>query len=48
MTHVFPDVNRLFIYDPVGFPLGYTRLARTSVEPEVVGMLVEWLVPRLR
>lgn len=44
---VFPDLNHLFIYDPVGFPLGYSRLPRSAVEPVVVGTVVEWLVPRL-
>jgi hypothetical protein len=29
-------------------PTGYARLTRSAVEPEVVGMLVEWLVDRLR
>ena len=46
-VRVFPDVNHLFIYDPVGFPLGYGRLTRSAVEPVVVGTLVEWLVQRL-
>ena len=44
---VFPDVNHLFIHDPVGFPLGYGRLTRSAVEPVVVGTVVEWLVQRL-
>jgi hypothetical protein len=47
-VHVFPDVNHLFIHDRVGMPTGYARLTRSAVEPEVVGMLVEWLVDRLR
>jgi hypothetical protein len=47
-THVFPKLNHLFIYDPVGMPTGYARLTRGAVEPEVVGMVVEWLVQRLR
>jgi hypothetical protein len=46
-VEVFPDVNHLFIHDPVGFPLGYGRLTRSAVEPVVVGTLVEWLVQRL-
>lgn len=46
-VHVFPDMNHLFIYDQVGFPLGYARLTRSSVEPAVTGMLVEWLVKKL-
>ena len=46
-VRVFPDVNHLFIHDPVGFPLGYGRLPRSAVEPVVVGTVVEWLVQRL-
>jgi uncharacterized protein len=46
-VRVFPDVNHLFIYDPVGSPLGYGRLTRSAVEPTVVGTVVEWLVQRL-
>ena len=46
-VRVFPDVNHLFIYDPVGFPGGYGRLPRSAVEPVVVGTVVEWLVQRL-
>jgi uncharacterized protein len=46
-TRVFPDMNHLFIYDPVGFPLGYSRLPRGAVEPVVVGTVVDWLVRHL-
>jgi hypothetical protein len=46
-VQVFPDVNHLFLYDPVGFPGGYGRLTRSAVEPVVIGTLVEWLVRRL-
>ena len=46
-VHVFPDVNHLFLYDPVGFPLGYARLTRSAVEPVVMATLVEWLVQQL-
>ena len=35
-------------YDPVGTPQGYARLARSAVEPEVVIMVVEWVVARFR
>ncbi|MEX2283789.1 MAG: alpha/beta fold hydrolase [Gemmatimonadota bacterium] len=47
-AHVFSNLNHLFIYDPLGVPQGYARLTRSAVEPEVVGMLVEWLVRRLK
>jgi dipeptidyl aminopeptidase/acylaminoacyl peptidase len=45
---VFPQLNHLFIYDPVGFPGAYGRLPRSAVEPVVVGTVVDWLVQRLR
>ncbi|HET6701941.1 MAG TPA: alpha/beta fold hydrolase [Gemmatimonadaceae bacterium] len=47
-SRVFPDLNHLFVYDPVGFPLGYSRLVRNNVEPEVIGVTVDWLVAKLR
>ena len=47
-SHVFPAVNHLFIYDPNGSPWGYARLTRSAVEPEVVGMVVDWLAQRLK
>jgi pimeloyl-ACP methyl ester carboxylesterase len=47
-SHVFPAVNHLFIYDPNGSPWGYTRLTRAAVEPQVMGIVVDWLVQRLK
>jgi fermentation-respiration switch protein FrsA (DUF1100 family) len=47
-SRVFPDLNHLFIYDPVGFPGGYSRLPRSAVEPAVVGTVVDWFVQRLK
>jgi uncharacterized protein len=47
-ARVFPDLNHLFIYDPVGFPGGYARLTRSAVEPVVVGTVVDWLAARLK
>ncbi len=47
-SRVFPDLNHLFVYDPVGFPLGYSRLVRNNVEPEVIGVTVDWLVAKLK
>jgi dipeptidyl aminopeptidase/acylaminoacyl peptidase len=46
-AHVFPNLNHLFVYDPSGFPGGYAKLKNPRVEPEVVGMVVEWVVERL-
>ena len=47
-SRVFPDLNHLFVYDPVGFPLGYSKLVRNNVEPEVIGVTVDWLVAKLK
>lgn len=47
-VRVFPDLNHLFLYDPVGFPGGYGRLTRSAVEPQVIGTLTDWLVQRLK
>jgi dipeptidyl aminopeptidase/acylaminoacyl peptidase len=44
---VLPNLNHLFIYDPIGFPGDYAKLPRHVVEPEVVGEVVEWLVKRI-
>lgn len=44
---LFADLNHLFIRDPDGMPSGYNRLASNKVEPEVLGVMVEWLVTRL-
>ena len=47
-VRIFPDLNHLFIYDPVGFPGGYARLTRSAIEPYVIGTAVDWLVERLK
>lgn len=47
-AHVFPNLDHLFVYDPSGYPGGYAKLENPHVEPEVVGMAVDWLAVRLR
>jgi len=47
-AHVLPDLNHLFIYDPDGSPQGYDKLPRSSVEPVVIGLTVDWLAKRLK
>ena len=47
-ARTFGNLNHLFIYDPSGFPMGYATLSRRAVEPEVVGLVADWLVSRLR
>ena len=45
---VFPELNHLFVHDPVGFPANYTKLVNPRVDPVVVGGLTEWLLKRMR
>ena len=47
-AHVFPNMNHLFIHDTSGFPGGYAKLPNPHVEPEVVGMVVDWVGARLK
>lgn len=47
-SKVFPEMNHLFVHDPVGFPGNYTKLVNPRVEPEVVGAVAEWLLKRMR
>jgi len=47
-ARVFPNLNHLFVYDPNGFPGGYTRLPSSKVDSEVIGALADWLVNRLQ
>jgi len=46
---IVPGVNHLFVNDPDGFPLGYTKLPKpVRVESSVVGTIVDWLAIRLK
>jgi hypothetical protein len=46
---VLPDLNHLFVHDTDGSPSNYAKLpAPISMDPMVVGIVVEWLVRRLR
>ena len=46
---VAPGVNHLFARDPDGYPAGYAKLPRpVRIDPDVVGMVVDWLAVRLR
>ena len=47
-SRVFRDLNHLFVHDPVGFPGNYMKLVNPRVDPEVVGVLSEWLLKHLR
>jgi len=46
-SHVFPNLNHLFVYDPSGFPGGYTQLESFKVDPGVITMVADWLAKRL-
>ena len=48
-ARVVPNVNHLFVQDTDGFPGGYAKLAPpVTVRRDVVGMIADWLAPRLR
>ena len=47
-SKVFREMNHLFVHDPVGFPANYAKLVNPRVEPEVVAMLAERLLKRMR
>lgn len=44
---VLPNLNHLFVYDPDGFPGGYTQLKSFAVDRPTIGLVVDWLVIRL-
>lgn len=46
-SHVFPDLNHLFVRDPDGFPGRYATLPDLTVDPAVIGMVRDWLAKRL-
>jgi hypothetical protein len=48
-ARVLPNLNHLFVHDTNGYPGGYTKLPPpVRMEPEVVGIVADWLVERLR
>lgn len=46
-SHIFPEMNHLFVHDPNGFPGGYTKLPSMKVEPTVITTVVDWFRQRL-
>ena len=44
---VFPETNHLFLLDPNGNPAGYSALRVNTLRPEVLQMVVDWVVARL-
>lgn len=47
-VRVFPELNHLFIHDPVGFPGAYSKLPTSRIEPEVMGTMADWLVKHFK
>ena len=48
-ARVIPGVNHLFVVDPDGFPLNYTKLPTPlRIQQEIVGEVVDWIVSRLQ
>jgi uncharacterized protein len=42
-THVFPQLNHLFIYQPGGNPSGYASLSSNLAAPDVIGIVAQWV-----
>jgi Dipeptidyl aminopeptidases/acylaminoacyl-peptidases len=47
-VHVFPGKNHLFIADVDGNPAAYGKLATNKIGGDVLGMIADWLVVRLK
>ena len=47
-VHVFADRNHLLVHDPDGDYLRYDQLRSAQLYPEVLGVITDWIVARLR
>ena len=47
-VHVLPDVNHLFLSDPLGYGSGYTSLATRTVVPQLLKLVADWIVTKSR
>jgi dienelactone hydrolase len=47
-VRVLANRNHLFLPDSIGNPAGYVRLPSGKIGPDVMGEIVNWLVPRLQ
>jgi len=47
-VRVFPNVNHLFIDDPIGDPAGYASLQSGRLRSDVVVTLLQWLSAKLK
>ena len=45
-VRVFPDVNHLFVTDPSGDFLQYSRLQSGRLNPDVLRAVADWVVAR--
>jgi dipeptidyl aminopeptidase/acylaminoacyl peptidase len=43
-VHVLPDVNHLFLSDPVGHVAGYSALSKRMVVPQLLQLVTDWIV----
>jgi pimeloyl-ACP methyl ester carboxylesterase len=43
-VHVLPDVNHLFLSDPVGHVAGYGTLSKRMVVPQLLQLVTDWIV----
>jgi dipeptidyl aminopeptidase/acylaminoacyl peptidase len=41
--HVLPEVNHLFLKDPLGHAQGYSALPSRTVVPELLQMVADWI-----
>jgi hypothetical protein len=44
--HVLPDVNHLFLSDPLGHVAGYSALTRRTVVPQLLQLVTDWIVDK--
>ena len=47
-VRIFPETNHLFVRDPDGNPSGYASLSGRGVRSDVLAIIVEWVVARMR
>jgi uncharacterized protein len=47
-VHVLPDVNHLFLQDPVGGAAGYSALPSKSLVPTVLQLIGDWIATKAR
>jgi acetyl esterase/lipase len=43
-VHVLPNVNHLFLSDPVGNAVGYSSLRDRNVVPQLLQIVGDWII----